>query len=218
MADQDIDELREDAARQRAAIARDLEHVGDRVSPGRIVERRRAAVVGRFQGVRTSVFGSPDPKGMRTVDRSTYGVSGDGVGTTPSTDGGGERGGAAQAMDKVKDAAPDSAADFTEGNPIAAGLIGVGLGLLVATLIPETREEQRLADEAQEQIDALAGDLAQSGREAAEAVKPAAQEAVENVKSSAQDSARTVQSEGKAAADDVKSKAEEKRDEVQSDG
>lgn len=194
MADQDIDELRQDAARQRQAIAQDLEYVGDRVSPGAIVERRRAAVTARLRGARSTVFGSPEGSGQSS--------------------GGGSS--ASDAVDTLKAKTPDSVADFTEGNPLAAGLIGLGIGLLAATLIPETREEQQMADKAQGHVDALAGDLAASGREAAENLKPAAEQAVQEVKASAQDSAETVQTETKSAADDVKSKAEDKRDEVQS--
>ena len=203
MADQDLDQLRQDAERQREAIATDLEYVGDRVSPGRIVERRRAAVVSRFQGARSSVFGSPDASRGRSSDRG---------------DGSSVKDQAGDAMDRVKEKTPDSMADFAEGNPLAAGLIGVGVGLLVATLIPGTPEEQKMADQAQGKIDDVAGELGRSGREAAENVKPAAQEAAQNVKASAQDSAQTVQSDTKAAAQDVKDSAQDQRDQIQSDG
>lgn len=201
MAEQDIDELRQDAARQRDAISQDLEYVGDRVSPGRIVERRRAVVTARFQGARSSVFGSPD----RTAPSNSSGSA------NAATDR------ASGAMDTLKAKSPDSAADFTEGNPIAAGLIGLGVGLLVATLIPESKEEQQVADQAQDHIDALAGDLGHSGREAADNVRPTAEQAVQDVKGSAQDSAKNVQSESQSAAENVKSKADDKRTEVQGD-
>lgn len=203
MADQDLDQLREDAAQQRRAIAQDLEYVGDRVSPGRIVERRRAMVVGRIQGARTSVFGTPGQRSSLST-QPTY------------DDGSSLRSKAGDAVDLVKDKTPDSAADFAEGNPLAAGLIGLGVGLLVATLIPETREEQQLADRAQDHLDAAAAELGRTGREAAENVKPAAQEATQKVKESAQDSAEKVQSDAKSAAQDVRSSAQDQRDELQS--
>lgn len=196
MAEQEIDQLREDAARQRQAIAQDLEYVGDRVSPGRIVERRRAVVVQRLGGVRNSVFGSPDPKG--NAGSASQQDDGDSLSSKASG-----------ALDTVKDKTPDSVSGFTEGNPLAAGLIGLGVGLLAATLIPETREERQIADQAQSHVDDLAGELGRSGREAAENVKPAAQEAAQQVKASAQDSAESVKSDSQSAAQDVKDKAQD---------
>lgn len=196
MAEQEIDQLRDDAARQRQAIARDIEYVGDRVSPGRIVERRRAVVVQRFGGMRNSVFGSPDPKGNREPSGQ-------------QDDGDSLRSKASGAVDTVKGKTPGSVADFAEGNPLAAGLIGLGLGLLAATLIPETREERQIADQAQDHVDNLAGEVGRSGREAMDNVKPAAQEAAQEVKASAQDSADSVKSDTQSAAQDVKAKAQD---------
>lgn len=202
MAEQEIDQLRDDAARQREAIAVDLEYVGDRVSPGRIVERRRAVVVKRLGGVRNSVFGSPEP---RHSSGTMADDSGDSLGDKASG-----------AVDSLNEKTPDSVSGFAEGNPLAAGLIGLGVGLLAATLIPETREEHKIADQAQGHLDSLAGDLGQGGRQAADNLKPAAQDAAQNVKGSAQDSAQSVKSDGQDAANAVKDKAKDQRDQVQS--
>ena len=54
------DELKSDLERQREALGEDLEAVGDRVSPGRVVERRRAALRQGFGRLRDRVMGTAD--------------------------------------------------------------------------------------------------------------------------------------------------------------
>lgn len=208
MAEQEIEQLRDDAARQRQAIAQDFENVGDRVSPGRIAERRRAVIVQRVGKLRNSVFGTPDPRGQAARRPPSDGRS------SRESDDGSLQDKADGAIDSLKDRTPDSATDFAQGNPMAAGLIGLGIGLLAATLLPESREEQRIADEAQGTLDSLAEDLAASGREAADNLKPAAQEAAQQVKESARDSAESVKGEAKTAAQDVKDEAEQQRNQI----
>ena len=60
MTDQHIDQLRAEAAAHRQSIATDLELMGDRVSPSRIAERRKARLRERANRVRNTVFGSSD--------------------------------------------------------------------------------------------------------------------------------------------------------------
>ncbi|HXH57669.1 DUF3618 domain-containing protein, partial [Iamia sp.] len=136
------DDLRAEAERQRQAIATDLEMVGDRVSPGRMAERRKAAVRGRFTDVRTRVMGavpSPDP--------------GEGPGLTD------------RASDRASSAAstlgqtPQKATEATQGNPLGAGLVAFGAGLLAATLLPESDKERQLAERVQPRVDELASEV-----------------------------------------------------------
>jgi len=202
MSDQSISDLRREADQRRDAIARDVELVTDRVAPGRVADRQKARLRQQVTGVRNSVFGTSDR------DRSiATGQSGDASMSDR----------ASNAVDKVKESTPDSVGEFTEGNPLAAGLIGLGVGLLAATLIPSTREEQQLADRAQDSVDSAARELARSGQQAAEAVKPAAQDAAAEVKGSAQQSAQSVKSDAQQAASDVQGTAKAKADDVRSD-
>ena len=107
------------------------------------------------------------------------------------------------AIDTVNESTPDSVAEFTEGNPLAAGLIGLGVGLLAATLIPETKEESRIADKVQGHVDSAATQLAQAGQQTAETIQPAAQDAAMAVKESAKGSAQSVKGEATDAASNV---------------
>ncbi len=207
MTDQSISDLRNEADARRDAIARDVELVTDRVAPGRIADRQKARFGQRVSGLRDSVFGTSDRTRTRTIE--TNPADGDDSGSI------GDK--ASNAVQQAKDAAPDSVQDFAEGNPMAAGLIGLGVGLLAATLIPTTPEEQKVADRAQDSIDAAAKQIAQSGQQAAEAVKPAAESAAADVKASAQDSVASVKGDAKSAADDVKGEAQSKAHDVKSD-
>lgn len=182
------DELRAEAERQRTAIATDLEMVGDRVSPGRMAERRKAAVRGRFTDARTRVMGaapSPDP--------------GDGPGLTDRASS------AASTLGET----PQMATHAAQGNPLGAGLVAFGAGLLVATLLPESEQERQLAQRVQPQVDELASEVGGAARHVADEVKPAAQGAGQAVADSAKDSAATVRSDAQGAAEEVKGTAQD---------
>ena len=196
----DIESLRNEADQRREAIARDVELVTDRVDPSRIADRQKAKINQRWGAARDRVFGSsdrtrnefPPPSGDRQAQSD---------GGTSITDR------ASGALDSAKEKTPDSVGEFTEGNPLAAGIIGLGVGLLAASLIPSTREEQRMADKVQDRIDDAATEIARSGQQAAENVQPQAVDAVAKVKESAQDSAKNVQGDAKSAATDVADEA-----------
>lgn len=188
------DELRAEAERQRQSIAADLELVGDRVSPGRMAERRKAAVRQRVTDVRTRVMGAvPSP--------------------SSSSSGGGESaahkvrdqvGGAASSAASTVGDAPQMATQAAQGNPLGAGLVAFGAGLLVATLLPESEQEQRLAERMQPQADQLAAGAGQAARQAADEVRPQAEEAAQAVTESAKESAHTVRDEAKGSAQEVR--------------
>ena len=70
------DELRYELEQQRESLSRDLVAIGDRVSPGRMVERRKMAVRDSFGRARDAVMGARDTaagttqQGWRHADRS----------------------------------------------------------------------------------------------------------------------------------------------------
>jgi polyhydroxyalkanoate synthesis regulator phasin len=195
------EELRYDIERQREYISRDLDALGDKVSPSRMVERRTEAVKGRFRGFRESVMGSADHI------------------TTSASDHVGSMGQSAQgAVGSVTETVghmPDMAKQQAAGNPLMAGAIAFGVGLLAATVIPETRKEHQLAQKVQPQLEQAAHMAAETGKQVAEEMKPVAQEhagqlqetakeAASNVTSTAKEGATTVQEEAKSQAQEVK--------------
>lgn len=222
MSDQNIEQLRAEAAAHRQSIATDLELMGDRVSPSRIAERRKARLRERVYGMRNSVFGTSErtrrPSASYTDDAdgspasSAQWQSG-GVSSDPSTSVGDRASGA---LDAVKQHTPDSLGEVTEGSPLAAAVVGFGIGMLAATVLPSSPDEQRAARKLQPHLESSAATLGQTGKEAVENIKPEAQQAVADVKDSAKESVESVKSDAQSAAESVKGTAQSKTEEVRS--
>ena len=75
----------------------------------------------------------------------------------------------------------------TQGNPLAAGLIAFGAGLLVSSLIPASQKEREAADALKTAAEPLTTELTEAAKNVAEGLREPAQEAMENVKASAAD-------------------------------
>jgi len=88
------------------------------------------------------------------------------------------------AMGSVREA-PQAVARTASGNPLAAGLVAFGAGLLAATLIPETDAERRAGRELSEHT----GQLQEMGRDLASGVQDTVREAAGEVKETAKDAA-----------------------------
>ena len=86
-------------------------------------------------------------------------------------------------------------------------MIGIGIGLLAATLIPSSPEEQRVADRAQSALDDAASEIGRVGQQTAQAVAPDVISAVDEVKESARESVDHVTSDAKTATQDVRQTA-----------
>ncbi len=220
MTDQNIDQLRAEAAAHRQSIATDLELMGDRVSPSRIAERRKARLRERVYGMRNSVFGSSErSRSSATYDDYAYGTPASsaqwqsGSSSDQSTSVGDRASGA---LDAVKEHTPDSLGQVTEGNPFGAAVIGFGIGMLAATVLPSSPDEQRAARKLQPHLEDTAAALGHTGKEAVDNVKPEAQQAIADVKDSAKDSVENVKSDAQSAADSVKDTAQSKTEEVRS--
>src|SRR6185295_17313517 len=99
---------------------------------------------------------------------------------------------ASTAAGAVQDA-PQAIRRQTRGNPLAAGLIAFGAGWLVSSLLPATRREQELADQAKQVAQEKVAPVAQQvAGEVRENLREPAQQAVDSVKATAQDAKDTV--------------------------
>ncbi len=195
----DPDRIRAEIERTQAELSRDVDAFTDKVSPGRIVERRVDRVRGAAGRWRENVMGSPHDD----HDRGGVGRIAGSVGDTASS-----------ASSTVTDAvqnAPDAARRGARGNPLAAGLIAFGAGLLVSSLLPATRQEQQLAQQAKERAGELGQPVADAAKQVAgemrDNLQQPAQEAVQAVRSTATDAGRTVAEDGRAATQDVRNQA-----------
>jgi gas vesicle protein len=181
---QTTEDLKSQIAEQRESLGQDLEAIGDRVSPSRMAQRRKAAVRERWDSTKQRVMGTT---GDTTAKASSM-VSG--VGNTVSS-------------------LPRNAAQVAEGNPLAVGLVAFGTGLVLATLLPETRPEQQLAEKVQPMVENAASEIGGAAQEAVEQLKPKTQEAIEQVKSSAMDSAAQVKEQASDAASQASEQAKQ---------
>ncbi|SEF37942.1 Protein of unknown function [Amycolatopsis pretoriensis] len=197
------DRIRREIEGTQRNLSTDVNALTEKVSPGRIVERR----VGR---VRTA-FGNAKERVMGTADHHAS-VAGDKVGSVAST-----------AQDKVSSAAdavseaPQQIRRGTQGNPLAAGLIAFGAGWLVSSLLPASEPERKLASQATDLAREQLAPVAQhAAEELKENLREPAQQAVESVKSEAADSASTVKEEAQSATGDVTDRAQEAQHNVRS--
>jgi len=111
--------------------------------------------------------------------------------------------------------APTQVRTKTQGNPLAAGLIAFGAGLLVSSLIPASQKEREAADALKTAAEPLTTELTEAAKHVAEGLKEPAQEAMENVKATAADATEHVKAEGQGAVADVKDRTVEAKDNVQ---
>ena len=123
---------------------------------------------------------------------------------------------ASTAAERIQDA-PQAIRRQARGNPLAAGLIAFGAGWLVSSLLPASRREQELADQAkqvaQEKVQPV---VSQVASEVGDNLREPAQQAVASVKSTAQDAKDTVAEEGRAAKDNVAGRTQDAAGNVRS--
>ena len=218
----DPEQIRREIERTQAALSQDVDALTEKVTPGKIVERRVDRARDAATRLKEKVMGS-DPYGRHGSGESVGGsvlsvastatdrVSGtaSSVQDAASSAAGTVQDAAATAAGAVQEA-PAAVRRQTRGNPVAAGLIAFGAGWLVSSLLPATRREQELADQAkqvaQEKVQPVAQQVA---AEVKENLREPAQQAMESVRSTAQDAKETVTDEGRFAAQDVQGRAQD---------
>ncbi|MCX6465362.1 MAG: DUF3618 domain-containing protein [Pseudonocardiales bacterium] len=196
----DPDQIRAEIERTQAELSRDVDAFTDKVSPGRIVERRVDRVRGAAGRWKDAVMGSSHD------DRPAHAGVRDGAHHLAGAVSGAASGAATSVSDAAHDA-PQAVRRRTEGNPLAAGLIAFGAGMLVSALLPAARREQELAERAKEHAGELGRPVAEAAKQAVSELREPAREAAESVRSTAEDAGRTVADEGRSTAQDVRSQA-----------
>ena len=177
----DPDEIRAEIERTREDLSDNVNALTASVNPAHVPSRQVDKVKGAVFGVKDKVMGGSDGPSKR---------------------------GAAQSA--VTDA-PDRLSAQTRGNPLAAGVIAFGVGLLFGSLLPTSSAEQNAATKVK---DAATPVLSEAAKEVSGNLKEPAQQAVEAVKDTATEAAGTVKDEGTSAAQDLKSQAQDAKDTV----
>lgn len=221
-ASDDPEQIRREIERTQAALSQDVDALTDKVTPGKIVERRVDRARDAATRLKEKVMGSDPYSGHSSGGgvREAASHAADRVSDTASSATASVQDAASSATSSVQDAAA-TAADAvqqaprairrqTRGNPLAAGIIAFGAGWLVSSLLPATRREQELADQAKQVAQEKVAPVAQQvAGEVRENLREPAQQAVDSVKATAQDAKDTVADEGRSAAQDVSGRAQD---------
>ena len=217
----DPDQIRSEIDQTQRELSADVDALTEKISPPRIVERRVQRTREAMTNVKDKIMGSTSDA-YQSAGSATSGV-GESVSARASSARDSAAGVASSARDTAADvassavdtvrSAPETVRRRATGNPLAAGLIAFGAGLLLSSLIPASDPEQQLAtqvkDFATEQGRPVAQQLGQVGQQAAQELKESAQQRAESVKQTAADAASTVKGEAQSAASDVKGQAQD---------
>lgn len=112
-------------------------------------------------------------------------------------------------------AAPTQVRERTQGNPLAAGLVAFGVGLVAAALMPVTDKERDAAARIKDEAQPLTDQVKDMAQESAQNLKEPARQAVDSVKQTASEGAANVKDETQSAAVDVRQGAADAKDAVQ---
>ena len=191
--------IRAEIAQTRAELSDNVDTLTETANPKNIAHRQVNKVKGAVSSVKDKIMGADD-------DPSDTGRVGD------------AKAAAADKMSEAGDslaAAPRAVKQKTQGNPLAAGLIAFGAGLLISSLIPSTQKEQDAVTGLQDNLEPLKQKASDAAKEITDNLRAPAQEAVEAVKTTATDAVASVKDEGQAAKDQVQAQAVESKATVQ---
>ena len=180
------DQIRADIDRTRHEISRDVDALAEKVDPHKVVDRQTDKVRDKVRGFQESIMGSPDDDHSTLDDAKAY-----------------AQGAKDRAGEVVQDA-PAQVKQRTRGNPLAAGLIALGAGWLIGSLMPSSKPEQDAAAALKDKAEPLVEEAKSAAQEMGEHLKPQAQEAAQTLQDTGRSSVQNVQEEGKHHASNLK--------------
>jgi gas vesicle protein len=190
---QTAEELRGQIEETRQDLSRDVDAIGDKVSPGRVARRQVDRTKGTVSRLRDVVMGAAS-SGASTVA---------------------DAGGSAQSGIA---AAPDAAVRKAQGSPLAAGVVAFAVGWVVAGALPATRAEKDAAstvkDKAADLQEPLKEQAQEVGAQLKEQLQGQAQEAASATQESVRSAAQTIQEQAQSSRDAVTEQARESADRV----
>ena len=186
---QSPEELKDNIEMTRGALGETLDAIGDRVSPGRVIERRKNRVRAGVMGVRDRVMGTA----QGTVDTAKERVT--------------------STVETVRDA-PEAGLQQAQGHPMVAGALAFGIGFLVAAVLPKTEAEEQVAPRLAAKVEPLKEELTQAGQQVVEQLKEPAQQAAGELKATAAAGAQQLTDQARQGADETVSAGREAAEEL----
>lgn len=185
----DPDQIRAEIEATRGDLSSNVNALADSVNPGSVARRQVDKMGDRLSFVKEQVMGSGDSSGDAAA-------------------------GAKDSMREAASSPTSAAAQRTRGNPLAAGLIAFGTGVLLGSLLPSSKAEQQAATVVKDKAQPLTENLTDAAKGVATDLKEPAAEAAESVKAKATGAAGTVKDEAQSTAGDVKSSSQQAAGEV----
>ncbi|WP_406830631.1 DUF3618 domain-containing protein [Pedococcus sp. KACC 23699] len=185
------DDIRQQIEQTRGQLSSDVNALGETVSPSNVARRQADKVGNVATSVKDRVMGTADDLQGSTSDLAS------GVGNAPH-------------------AAASRARRSTEGNPLAAGLIALGAGWLLGSLLPASEKEKRAAASLQDKAQPAVDEVKAMAKDTVSELKEPAQQAAQSVQEVAVQAKDTVVEEGRSSAEDVKSQAQDSSEKVRS--
>jgi gas vesicle protein len=216
----DPDEIRADIERTRAELSGNVDALADTANPKNIARRQANRVKEAATGAKEYIMGSSDdPYDSGRVgdtksavqDRASeakYAVQDKASDAKYAVQ---ER---ASAVGDAVSRAPEQVKQRARGNPLAAGLIAFGVGLLVSGLLPSSQKEQQAVSALQEKAEPLKEKATEAVRDVASNLKEPAQEAAQSVKETAAGGVQAVKEEGVSAKQDVQGQVQDSKETV----
>jgi hypothetical protein len=188
------EQIQRDIEGTRRALSADVDRLSEKVSPGRVVGRRVDRLKSGAAGMRQKVMGAvPDP---RQVTAATSDAAGSGLASARDA-----VSGAASSVGDAVTGAPQTVKQQTQGNPLGAGLVAFGIGMVLSSMVPASEREKTLAVGAQ---DKAMGPLQEKAKEMASEMQGSVQESAEQVKQVATNAAGDTADQARSAVEDVK--------------
>jgi ElaB/YqjD/DUF883 family membrane-anchored ribosome-binding protein len=183
------DQIRREIEDTRGRLSDDVNALTETVSPSNVARRQADKVADAAASVKDRVMGTADDL------RSSGSDAASSVGHAPG-------------------AAATKARRKTQGNPLAAGLIALGAGWLVGSLLPASEKEKQAAGSLKDRAQPLVDEAKTVAQDTAQELKEPAKQAAQTIKETAVDAKDTVVQEGRSTAEDVKSQAQDSSDAV----
>jgi gas vesicle protein len=185
----DPEQIRSDIEATRGELSRDIDTLGYRVTPAGMARHQTEQVKSGLKRLRERVMGSAESGSTS----ARHAVSS--MGETVQ--------GAAESTREAVAEAPRAVLRQAEGNPLAAGLVAFGLGLVVASLIPASEKETEMAQRVKEAAEPLMDDVKEMAGTVASDLREPAQEELRQMGESVKEAGGDLADQGRAAASEV---------------
>ncbi|MFC4627321.1 DUF3618 domain-containing protein [Promicromonospora alba] len=204
MSTSDPQEIREEIERTRAELSYDVDTLGEKVNPSSVARRKVDQAKDGISRVKDRVMGTAHDT-VGSAQGTTHDLADRGREAASSAAESARH--AASSVAETAGSAPRKVREQTQGNPLAAGLVAFGLGLVIASLVPSSRAEQRAVKAVEEKAAPLVEGAKSTATELVHDLEEPARESVQAVGDAAKDAARAVGEHGREAASDIRSRA-----------